>query len=136
MNYLMLALLVLTFPASAGKPTKDQVNDPATAVEKPVINNLNLSKSNVNRDSPLEPTEEQCATTKDEKVIAQCKQAGGADRTVHSGTSHGGDIIIKNGRPTKDQCGATTDAKVIAQCKQFRIAVSDPGGPDRSKPHN
>ena len=58
MKYLMLALLALAFPASA------------------VTSNLNLSKSNVNRDSPLEPTKEQCAATKDAKVIAQCKKSG------------------------------------------------------------
>jgi hypothetical protein len=70
MKYLLLALLVLAFPAFA------------------VTSNLNLSKSNVNvveggkndgvilRDSPLEPTKEQCTATKDAKVIAQCKKSG------------------------------------------------------------
>ena len=57
MKYLIVALLALAFPASA-------------------TSNLNLSKSNVNRDSPLEPTKEQCAATKDAKVIAQCKKSG------------------------------------------------------------
>ena len=69
MKYLLLALLVLAFPAFA-------------------TSNLNLSKSNVNvveggkndgvilRDSPLDPTKKQCAATKDAKVIAQCKKSG------------------------------------------------------------
>lgn len=138
MKYVLLAVLA-TFSLSVTaattiKGSKGNSSDRTTTVKG--------SKSN--SDNRAIPTKEQCASTKDAEVVAQCKQLGIAvsdpitpalkATSVKSSKSNSSE----RGKPTKEQieqCAASKDAKFKQVCTQQGIAVTDEGVPStKQKP--